>query len=702
MRTPQHCGTADDAPPPKRARSAIACQRCKQRKQRCDNGFPSCGNCTGAGEGANCIYGVNNVIYPPEYVASLESQIVRLEQRLEAHESDGQTERRATRQQSYSSPSVNLSPNTVEISRTPDYIGNGDAAKLLEAGTGIVALSPNAYLGASSGAPLAKIIQSAINKSALQRSHGDDIGESAATVDGVRKTGDDGAVFVKATMPRQPVADKLIMAYIHKVHSKHPFLSRARLRQLNERRLQLRASEDLRKQQLPPENRLDWFMLHMVYAIGARYLQLSRDSDYVSPEAHYASAILDIDLVFDVQSITNLQCMLLLALYQLRSPSGPGLWSMIGVVMRHCLDSGLHRKSNLPVLLDQQRKRLFWTVYMLERSVARTLGRPCCVTDREIDVELPANVSDEIEHEEELVAAIERASQFPYQITALSPAIHIVRVQRIESKIHRTLYRVDKPISAIQPHKVTRLRAELENWKDHIWDVIPPASEDEVIPYNMSEYHMIQYYKGTLLLLLPFLPSLTSMDPDFRLCAFAAGQVCQLYKLLHDKQQYISYSLLALHASFVAGLVMVYCFSVDRSIFDGKFSSDIRACSTVLYVIAERWPATRKVKNAFESLVSATIEGSSAPRPNEIRKSSLNMLPMSRSSDNGLPPLANPESRHISYGEGEAASDVWDLFETVLDERDHSFRWTQEGIFNAMNAFPEYGWSLQENANYDL
>jgi hypothetical protein len=640
------------------------------------------------------VYGINNVIYPPEYVASLESQIVRLEQRLGACESD-ETSGRAARQQSYSSPSVNLSPNTVEISRTPDHIGNGDAAKLLEAGTGIVALSSNAYLGTSSGAPLAKIIQSAINHSVLQRSQADEIEERAAPGDGAQKAGDEGAVFMKATMPRRPVADKLIMAYIHKVHSKHPFLSRAKLRQLNERRLELQAAEDLPKRQhLPLENRLDWFMLHMVYAIGARYLQLSRDSDYVSPEAHYASAILDIDLVFDVQSITNLQCMLLLALYQLRSPSGPGLWSMIGVVMRHCLDSGLHRKSNLPVLLDQQRKRLFWTVYMLERSVARTLGRPCCVTDREIDVELPANVSDEIENEEELITAIDRASQFPYQITALSPAIHIVRVQRIESKIHRTLYRVDKPISAIQPHKIARLRAELEDWKDHIWDVIPPASEDEVIPYNMSEYHLIQYYKGTLLLLLPFLPSLTSMDPDFRLCAFAAGRVCQLYKLLHDKQQYMSYSLLALHASFVAGLVMVYCFSMDRSIFDGKFSSDIRACSTVLYVIAERWPATRKVKNAFESLVSATIEGGSATRPNEIGKSSLNMLPMNASSGNGMPPLDTPENRHISYGEGEVASDVWDLFETVLDERDHSFRWTQEGIFNAMNAFPEYGWSL--------
>ena len=47
----------------KRPRSAIACHRCKQRKQRCDNGFPSCPNFIGAGH-------------------SLESRIAGLQQQL--------------------------------------------------------------------------------------------------------------------------------------------------------------------------------------------------------------------------------------------------------------------------------------------------------------------------------------------------------------------------------------------------------------------------------------------------------------------------------------------------------------------------------------------------------------------------------------------------------------------------------------------
>ncbi|SPQ25328.1 b165ec75-d9ef-49ad-af7f-f074c688d52e [Thermothielavioides terrestris] len=41
-------------PPPKPTRIFIACTRCKVRKNRCDGGKPSCGNCLA--RGALCEY----------------------------------------------------------------------------------------------------------------------------------------------------------------------------------------------------------------------------------------------------------------------------------------------------------------------------------------------------------------------------------------------------------------------------------------------------------------------------------------------------------------------------------------------------------------------------------------------------------------------------------------------------------------------
>ncbi|RFU23872.1 hypothetical protein B7463_g12469, partial [Scytalidium lignicola] len=711
-------GSPDGQRPAKRARSAIACQRCKQRKQRCDNGFPSCGNCAGAGVSTSCFYGAN-IIYPAEYVTSLESHIVNLEQKLVAFDpnvaADHMIERPTPPWSNANTPASHTKNNDLQNTAAAAAASSSpsqNAGQNLEIGTGFVALSSNEYLGTSSGLPLAKIVQSAINlavltaaQTALQDPKNGSATRNYSDVENDNTQKD--SILTKASMPSDAVGDKLIHAYTDKVHSKQPFLSKTKLRRLHQRRNELFPSGKVSKEQSLAE-RLDFFTLHMVYAIGARYLQLSDDYDYIAPEAHYAAAIQDINIIFDVQSIENLECMLLLAIYQLRSPSGPGIWWMIGITMRHCLDSGLHRKSNLAHLPDQRRKRLFWTVYMLERSVARTLGRPCCVTDREIDVDLPANVSDDIEDEAELAAAIEQSLQNPRQFTSLSPAIHIMRIQKIESKIHHTMYRVDKETSAIPPHKIARLREALEDWKSQIPNVVPPTNEDESIPYSNSDYHMIQYHKAILLLLLPLLPTLPPKHPDFRLCASSAGHICQLYKQLHDQQRYISYSLLALHANFVAGLTMVYCFSKDKSIFDWKFSSDIRACSTVIYIIAERWPATRKVRNAFETLVSATIEGGNSTLSKEsVSKESVSKEGGILQAESNMPTENNTPSES-TLGQSNATgdnhgsplhfvdptNDFWGLFETVLDDKESSWRWPEEGFYNAMGAFPEYGWKL--------
>ncbi|EWZ89339.1 hypothetical protein FOWG_09043 [Fusarium oxysporum f. sp. lycopersici MN25] len=275
--------------------------------------------------------------------------------------------------------------------------------------------------------------------------------------------------------------------------------------------------------------------------------------------------------------------MLLLTIYQLRSPTGPGVWWMIETTMRYCIDNGLYRQAtNLPPTLDEGRKQIFWTAYMLERSVARTMGRPHSISDRDID-----------------------SNQHPSQITALTPAIRIFRLQQIDSKISHTVCRVDRDVSVIKPHKVARLRQALEEWKAGIPQTDP---ENKPHPHLTTDYHMIQYHKAIILLNLSFLPTLTPQNPTFHEIVHSAGQVCFLSKRLHDQQTYISFSLLSLYANFVAGLVMVYCFCLDSSIFSPEFSSSVRACSTMLYIISERWPKAVQARKPFDRLITATIE----------------------------------------------------------------------------------------------
>lgn len=281
---------------------------------------------------------------------------------------------------------------------------------------------------------------------------------------------------------------------------------------------------------------------------------------------------------------------------------------MIGTTMRHALMLGLHRTFKGSSIVDQRRKRIFWTIYMLERSIARTLGLPVCLSDRDIEVDLPANVSEGIEDEADMQTALQQDPG----ATPMSASIHIFRLAHLESRIYSSIHRVDRPATETSSRKATQLRKLLDDWKNQIPEIIPNGSDrEEQSPnsYGSPDYHILHYHRVMLLLLLPNLTKLSPTHPDFHLCVSSAGQVAQLYKKLHDHQNTISYSLIALHATFVAGLTLIFCFLASaRTIFTPQFSSNIRACSTVLYIISERWPAARKVRDAFERMVSLTVE----------------------------------------------------------------------------------------------
>nr|POE77865.1 putative transcriptional regulatory protein [Quercus suber] len=346
--------------------------------------------------------------------------------------------------------------------------------------------------------------------------------------------------------------------------------------------------------------------------------------------------------------------------------------------MRQAVGCGLHRASNGSSLIDQRRKRIFWTIYMLERSVAVTLGRPFCVSDRDIDVDLPANITDDIDDEQRILKAIEEASIESSKIHAISPALHIFRLHRIISKIQSTVHRVDRSISSANAIKIVQLRAALEDWKNGIQHSVSLIDENDAPnPYVTQSYHVLQYHKAMLFLLLPTLTWLPTSHPDFRVCAASAGLIGQLYRNLHNTQKVrISLSLLALHANLVAGLTLVYCFVADPTIFDAKFSGDIRACSTVLYIIAERWPAARKARDCLERFVQASVERCDETR-NIDAGDSASTFNFQREHQDAVcrttTEHVSAQAAQLGIGDLPQSDDIWDIFGGVLNNGEGSW-----------------------------
>jgi hypothetical protein len=70
---------------------------------------------------------------------------------------------------------------------------------------------------------------------------------------------------------------------------------------------------------------------------------------------------------------TTIQALLFLAMYSFRSPKGLSTWHLTGLAMRTALELGLHRKTPKALQLspfhEENKKRIWWSVYALERYV---------------------------------------------------------------------------------------------------------------------------------------------------------------------------------------------------------------------------------------------------------------------------------------------------------------------------------------------
>lgn len=289
----------------------------------------------------------------------------------------------------------------------------------------------------------------------------------------------------------------------------------------------------------------------------------------------------------EARTVQNIEAMTLLVIYHLRSASSHGIWYMIGLAMRTAIDLGLHRKDyekGLDASTIQARRRLFWSVYTLERIIAISLGRPFSIADRHIDVDIPCEVN-----EDDSSAAG----------TSLSHAISLFKLRRIESRIQHSIYRADKPLSSLQP-KLESLYSELQMWRTSVVEQLPPGVD--------RNYPILHYNRAVRLLVQPFLSILPPTDRFHQICLRAAGDICQAHKRLHQSLDY-GHSFIAVQTVFVAGITLLYgLWTQGDAVWSVPLSNDIRACSLVLFAMSERASWVAKYRDAFEILVDAAME----------------------------------------------------------------------------------------------
>ncbi|AMD22879.1 HHR110Cp [Eremothecium sinecaudum] len=320
--------------------------------------------------------------------------------------------------------------------------------------------------------------------------------------------------------------------------------------------------------------------------------------------------------------VQKVETMTLLVLYLIRTDrDSAGLYEIIKDAIDLCKNKlHLHKKQSGDVFANKK-LRLFWSVYLLERMICVALGRPYTISESEI--ELPVFDED-----------IFKPNNTNYNIKS-KPNVHFINqsihLRRLESKFVETLQIIPQSADAEGKAQLSREKLsqdfplvssffrDLETWVSNC-----PSSKIRSYEFETLEFY---YFRSLRLLVQPYLELLDPNDRLFRACQHAAGQICQKYKMFHQKSMYGS-STPAVHNVFVAGVTLIYCMWLTKNHDDeycrrlgGDYKHTrplataslfttmdaLKACSVCLYVMAERSQFAILFRDTFDQLVNVTI-----------------------------------------------------------------------------------------------
>ncbi|KAF6805580.1 fungal specific transcription factor domain-containing protein [Colletotrichum sojae] len=394
--------------------------------------------------------------------------------------------------------------------------------------------------------------------------------------------------------------------YHDKVQCRYPFLRLDELRDADRR---------------PSKPWIPYFV-NMIFSIGlllekGTQLEASRPRHGHSHQAFYRAAVTrHLSHVFAQHDrLLHIQAYLLLAMHAIYSPSTERIISIASATMRYCVMAQLHLADTEPRdaavsvaarVEAQMRRRVFWSAYALDRAVCTTFDLPFSVPDYQITARMYANV-DDADLEARCGESLPEGDPAPPPrgrpgLTSVSAALHVVYCRQIQSEIlNTTLHRdFDSQFDGLS-HWRLRVLEKLERWRA----LCRRYSDARSRSFTSGEWmHMIYNYSLAML----YRPNRQTVagpagDWTVRSCV----QACLIFRKF-QRETPISELWLGLVAQFKCGVALLYCFFATpprlRTAAYGlpDASEAVRACSIVLSILAERWPQSKCLRDAFDIL----------------------------------------------------------------------------------------------------
>ncbi|KAK6718653.1 hypothetical protein SNK03_001784 [Fusarium graminearum] len=219
-------------------------------------------------------------------------------------------------------------------------------------------------------------------------------------------------------LPARHLVDQLLHAYYTSSHSMFPIIHfptfRASVNDLYNNNGVTRASPA-------------WLSLFFaVLATGSLFSQTSNSqpNSFYEPAEFLETANKMLDPWADDFTLDHARSLTLVSLCLNEMNLKSAAWTWLGRAIRVSQDLGLHIESGpWPVIEGEMRRRTWWMIYILDRTLATELCRPVSISDNDCDVSLPAGVDDQFIHDGGMMVPT-GAEPLTHSLLAV---IHVVR-----------------------------------------------------------------------------------------------------------------------------------------------------------------------------------------------------------------------------------------------------------------------------------
>lgn len=422
--------------------------------------------------------------------------------------------------------------------------------------------------------------------------------------------------------PDEDLCDKLVDTYFERLHFLMPVLDKPsfmpRYRQLMAKR-----------------NDIDFIQaqaafISVVFAVFACAAHLVNDPRLTGENqddggmgmVYYERALILHYISHASIQVSHVQCFILMSSFLCSINCLPQAWLLVGQAVRTAQDLGLHRsprRLTISATDKETRRKIWWSVYCLDRMLALALGRPLGIEDADCDVELPVAVDDE--NLADYFSGVNLPQKYPSLMTG---ALALTTLYQIAGRVLRQVYAIDNCKDVLEQERRAELQHSVEELDDELnkWcDDLPATFRNEAVTdkhVSMGAVLCSHYYSVLTTLHRNFLPvkrdqpvlpkSTARAVSSARSCIRLAPSISNVVPPSHHLAFFIQ------HLFSSAVIVLLYAMHCPDARTAAVAMDEAKSCLTALESWEGHWPGARKCKELLMELTNTAEEA--------IRKSS--------------------------------------------------------------------------------